>query len=136
MVVLAGFDFSNKLAGMLDVRNDRILKLADLRFIAIAAIEEQYVIAALFYQLVNFIRLQVLSAVDDAFLIYFDIKMGTEINKLFFYLDGKAGKIGAGTLGPLEINPLKTRVFLGGAHIFLEVRHIAAESSIDTVLRY
>ena len=63
-----------------NVRNNRVLELADLRFIAVATIEEENIIATLFYQLIHLVRLEVLATVDDAFFTYFDINTGAEIN--------------------------------------------------------
>jgi len=134
VIVLSRFDLRDEVASVRDIGNDGVLKLTNLRFISIATIEEEDFIPTLFDQLINFVWLEMLAAVDDALFIYLDINWQAKIDELFFDLHFEAREVIARSLRPLEIDLLETWVLLGGADIFLEIGHISAEGSIDSML--
>ena len=98
VIVFAGFDLRYKVTSVRDIRDDGIFKFADLGLIAIATIEEENLIAALFNQLIYFVRLEVLAAVNDALFINFDFNGKSKINELFLDLYFEAGEFIASSL--------------------------------------
>jgi hypothetical protein len=73
VVVLTAFDFSKEIMGCLNIRNNGILELSDLGFKCVAAIEEDNIIAALFYKLIYLFRAKMNSTADDTIFIYLDL---------------------------------------------------------------
>ena len=78
MVILATFKFTHEVMSGLHIRNDGVLETTNLCFPGVAAVEEDNFIAALFNECVEFVRLELGSATDDALVVDFNLVWNTE----------------------------------------------------------
>ena len=118
---------------MRNFRDDSVFEFADLRLVAVATIEEENLIAAFFDQLVDLIRLEVLSTVHNAALVYRDIDGKSKINELRLDLHLEFREVVASSHRPFEIDLSKAGILLSCAHILLQVGHISTQRSIDSM---
>jgi len=87
VVVLTTFNFGNKVMRSFDIWNNRVLELSNLCFKSVTPVEENYIIAAFFYQLVNFFWTQMNATTYDTIGINFNLIWVSKGNKFWTNLD-------------------------------------------------
>src|SRR5699024_1364082 len=136
IVVFAGFDLGDEIAGGIRIGDDGVAELPDLRFHRVAAIEEDDVIAAFVEELVQRSRLEVLPSALDAVVGHRDLIGGAEGDELVTDLHAQAREVVALPVGPLDIGLLERGVGLRGPHVLLDVEDVSAHRRVDAVLRH
>ena len=134
VVVLAGFDLPDEVVSGAHIRHDGVFELADLRLHGVAPVEEDNLVAALLYQLVHFLRLQVHAAADHAVFVHLQLVRGAEGHDLVTHLHGQAREVVRRARGPLEFHLLEAGEFAGTAHVLLAAGQRAADGAVDAVL--
>ena len=59
---------------------------------------------------------------------------GSECNQLLAHLDTELGEVVAGPIRPLKVSLSESRILASGLHILLQVIHVTAKGSVDSML--
>ena len=136
IVVLAGLDLRDEVAGGVRVGDDGVAELPDLRFHRIAAVEEDDIVAAFVEQLVQGTGFEMLPAASDTILGDSDFVSGAEGDELRTHLHTQTREVIALTVGPLDVGLLERGIGLRRPHVLLDVEDVPADGGVDAVLRH
>src|SRR5699024_288184 len=136
IVVFAGFDLGDEVAGGVRVGNDGVPELSDLGLHRVAAVEEDDVITALIEEFVQRSRLEVLPSALDTVVGHLDLIGGAEGDELRADLHAQTRAVIALSVGPFDIGVLERSVGLRSAHVLFDVEDVSAHCRVDAVLRH
>jgi len=131
VVVLATVEFGDKVAGGVNIRNDRVGEFADRCLDGVAAVKEGDVFAG--HKFVQLFGAQLGAAAHHTVFINLQLPWGTKADDLVAHLHAQARKVAADALAPLEVDVFEGRVFACLAHVALHIFEFSADGAVHAI---
>lgn len=132
-VVLAGLQLINEVVRGFDIRDDGVFEFANFRFHGISSVEEDNLITAFFNQLVDFFRLEVDAATDDAVGIDLEFTRSAEGHNFVADLHRELREVLSAALTPLELHGVERGILLRLLDVLLARIQVTADGAVDAV---
>ena len=133
IVILTGFDLTNKVVGGANIGHHGVLELTDFGLECVTSVEEDDFIAAFFHELVHLFGFEVHAAADHAVFVYFELVGSAERHDFISCFDRQTGEVFGTAFRPFEFHVLEAGVLAGFFGVRLNRADFAAERAVNAV---